>query len=201
MFSKSKSPSPQSAHAHTAASQLAQAVPAQAPASPRQTNASGGGVPSIISPDLTITGDLNSSGDIQVDGTVKGDVTADTLTIGEHGQIKGKIRGERVRVCGTVEGEIEGGTVTLAASARMLGDIVHDSLAIEPGAHLEGHCRRRGASAGDQSSPRETGDSKPGKGAQASKGSADQPAGGNAQNGPEPKTAQLSNGSAASASS
>ena len=200
MFSKSKSQSPQSA-----ATQPAQ--PAAAAASARQAK-TGGGVPSIISPDLTITGDLHSSGDIQVDGTVKGDVTADTLTIGEHGQVEGKVRGERVRVCGTIEGEIEGGTVTLAASARMLGDIVHDSLAIEPGAHLEGHCRRRGASKAEpgaghdtgRDSGRDTGQAKVGKPAQAAKPSDDaQPAGESGHGKAEQKSPNLSNGSAAGA--
>jgi cytoskeletal protein CcmA (bactofilin family) len=199
MFSKTKSQSP-----HNSAAQAAQTPQTPATASPRQAKAAGG-VPSIISPDLTITGDLNSSGDIQVDGTVRGDVTADTLTIGEQGQVEGKVRGERVRVCGTVEGEIEGGTVTLAASARVLGDIVHDSLAIEPGAHLEGHCRRRGASSVEPGAGRETGrdtgQAKAGKPAQAAKPSDDAPTAGESGHGKsEQKSAPLRNGSAASAS-
>jgi cytoskeletal protein CcmA (bactofilin family) len=189
MFSKSKSPSPQNAQSHTAGSQPAQQA-APASASPRQAKSSPG-VPSIISPDLTITGDLNSAGDIQVD------VTADTLTIGEQGQVEGKVRGERVRVCGTIEGEIEGGTVTLAASARVLGDIVHDSLAIEPGAHLEGHCRRRGA-AKAQGTARETGQAKSGKSAQqAAKSSDDDTTAETAAGSSAQKSAPVSNGSAA----
>ena len=194
MFSKSKSPSPQTPPAQPG-------QPATEPRSaPARQAKSGGGVPSIVSPDLTITGDLNSSGDIQVDGTVKGDVTADTLTIGEQGQVEGKVRGERVRVCGTVEGEIEGGTVTLAASARVLGDVVHDSLAIEPGAHLEGHCRRRGASKSGQGAARETGQAKPDNSSQAVKTADAEPADGAAQGGAEPRNARLRNGSAAGAS-
>lgn len=100
------------------------------------------GVPSIISPDLAITGDLNSHGDVQIDGHVEGDVAADTLTIGEHGTVRGSIKADKVRVCGKVLGQIEGTAVTLAASARVEGDVLHERLEIEPGAHLEGHCRR-----------------------------------------------------------
>ncbi len=193
MFSKSKSPSPQTPPAQPG-------QPATEPRSaPARQAKSGGGVPSIVSPDLTITGDLNSSGDIQVDGTVKGDVTADTLTIGEQGQVEGKVRGERVRVCGTVEGEIEGGTVTLAASARVLGDVVHDSLAIEPGAHLEGHCRRRGASKSGQGAARETGQAKSGKPAQAAKAPDDDAAGDTPASSGAQQSATVSNGSAARA--
>jgi cytoskeletal protein CcmA (bactofilin family) len=195
MFSKSKSPSPQGAQSNTAGTQPAASQAAPASAAPRQAKASAG-VPSIISPDLTITGDLNSAGDIQVDGTVRGDVTADTLTIGEQGQVEGKVRGERVRVCGTVEGEIEGGTVTLAASARVVGDVVHDSLAIEPGAHLEGHCRRRAAAQGARTAGRDAGAAKSGKGAEAAK-DAEQPPAANGQASEGQKGRPLSNGSAA----
>lgn len=113
-------------------------VSAGAAAAPKTTST----VPSIISPDLAITGDLNSHGDVQIDGHVKGDVTADTLTIGEHGTVHGSIKADKVRVCGKVFGQIEGAAVTLAASARVEGDVLHERLEIEPGAHLEGHCRR-----------------------------------------------------------
>jgi cytoskeletal protein CcmA (bactofilin family) len=112
-------------------------------AAPAAAERPAGGVPSIISPDLTVTGNLTSDGDVQVDGAVDGDVTAQTLTLGEHGRVHGTVTAARVKVCGTIVGEIAGGTVTLAASAKVSGDVVHDSLAIEPGAFLEGHCRRR----------------------------------------------------------
>ncbi len=54
----------------------------------------------------------------------------------------GSIAGDTVRVCGSVNGQIKGQTVTLDKSAKVTGDILHHSLAIEPGAFLEGHCRR-----------------------------------------------------------
>lgn len=101
------------------------------------------GVPSIVSPDLKVTGNLVSRGDIQVDGEVEGDIEAANLTIGENGTVHGKVTAKTVRLCGAVHGEVHGETVTLAATARMVGDVVHESLAIEAGAHLEGHCRRR----------------------------------------------------------
>ncbi len=123
-------------------------APAASPSStpkPRKVS----GVPSIISADLQITGDLNSQGDVQIDGHVDGDVRADSLTIGEAGSVHGVVRADKVRVCGKVVGQIDAGSVTLVASApHVEGDVVHDRLAIEPGAHLEGHCRRRGAGSG-----------------------------------------------------
>ena len=41
-----------------------------------------------------------------------------------------------------MRGSIKAGTVTLKASARVQGGILHDVLAIEAGAQLEGECKR-----------------------------------------------------------
>jgi cytoskeletal protein CcmA (bactofilin family) len=92
---------------------------------------------------MTITGNVVSSGDVQVDGTVDGDVHAENLTIGDQGTINGTVRANNLRVLGQVSGEIHAETATLLSSAKVHGDIVHDSLAIEAGAMIEGHCRRR----------------------------------------------------------
>lgn len=99
-------------------------------------------MPSIISSHLTVEGDLSSDGDIQVDGSIDGDVKTVTLTIGESGTIKGAITAETVLVAGTVIGQVRAKTVTLSRTARVQGDIWHDSLAIEAGAQFEGSCKR-----------------------------------------------------------
>ncbi|MEQ8711164.1 MAG: polymer-forming cytoskeletal protein [Rhodospirillales bacterium] len=108
----------------------------QAASAPRSS------VPSIISIDLTVQGNLISEGEIQLDGSVTGDVTAHALTIGQNGTVNGEIDAETIRVHGTVNGQIRAKSVFLAKSARVRGDVVHESLAIEPGALLEGHCKR-----------------------------------------------------------
>jgi cytoskeletal protein CcmA (bactofilin family) len=105
----------------------------------------GGGVPSIISADLKITGELISEGDIQLNGTLVGDVRSGSLTIGETAHVEGKISARELRVSGEVVGEVNAGEVALTKSARINGDIVHESLAIEPGADVEGHLRRQNA--------------------------------------------------------
>lgn len=98
--------------------------------------------PSVIGPDLKITGDLASAGDIQIDGTIEGDIDSRTLTVGEHANVRGSIAADLVRVCGTVSGEIRAKSVVLTETARVTGDIVHETLAVEAGAHLEGQIRR-----------------------------------------------------------
>ncbi|WP_033069757.1 bactofilin family protein [Thalassospira australica] len=97
---------------------------------------------SVINADLRVTGDLISESDVQVDGSVNGDIRTRTLTIGQNGEVRGEIVAEKIRICGTVVGQVRARDVSLADTARMIGDILHESLSIEPGAHIEGHCRR-----------------------------------------------------------
>lgn len=116
----------------------------KAPSRDHKAEASHRGVPSIISADLTITGDLVSSGEIQVDGTIEGDIRCKALVIGVDGAVTGEVEADSVRLHGKVTGQLRAKTVFLAATAHMIGDITHESLAIEPGAFMEGHCRRMG---------------------------------------------------------
>ncbi|MET4804958.1 polymer-forming cytoskeletal protein [Limibacillus sp. MBR-115] len=104
--------------------------------------ASIGGVPSIISNDLTIRGNLESDGDIQIDGQVDGDVLSRSVTIGHGARVKGVIRAEEVKVSGQVDGEIHATNVALLASAKVTGDIMHKSLSIDAGAFIEGMLKR-----------------------------------------------------------
>ena len=98
--------------------------------------------PSILGVDLKITGDIASAGEIHVSGMVKGDVIAKQLTVGETGTVIGSIEAETAMVAGTLTGRLTATTVVLAASARVVADITHVSLSIEPGAVFEGYSRR-----------------------------------------------------------
>lgn len=95
-------------------------------------------VPSIISTNLTITGNLKTDGDVQIDGTVDGDVNSKQITLGESGVVNGSIVADLARISGTVNGAITARVVELGRSAKVTGDINHYSLAIEPGAFIQG---------------------------------------------------------------
>ena len=98
---------------------------------------------SMISSDLTITGNLETAGDIQVEGTIEGDIRAHLLTVGESAMIKGEIVADDVVVNGRVTGRLRGLKVRLSSSARVEGDIIHKTIAIESGAHFEGSVQRQ----------------------------------------------------------
>jgi cytoskeletal protein CcmA (bactofilin family) len=97
--------------------------------------------PSVISAGLTVTGRLESAGDIQIDGKVEGDICGQVVRIGSGAVIKGTVFGEIVESAGTIEGKIEARSAVLMGTARMSGDIVHQSLQIGQGAYFSGNSR------------------------------------------------------------
>lgn len=123
---------------------------------PRRTSpARQGTETSFISAALKVIGNLESDAEIQLDGRVEGDVRGKVVTIGEAADISGAVYGETVNVSGTVNGKIEARTVVVSKTARTTGDIIHDSLQIEAGAYVDGHCRPEfGKSNGKTTAPK-----------------------------------------------
>lgn len=99
--------------------------------------------PSVLSSDLKIKGNISTSGNIMVEGAVEGDIHAHLLTIGDSATIKGEVIGDDVIINGTVNGRIRGVKVRLSATARVQGDIIHKTIAIEAGAQFEGGVQRQ----------------------------------------------------------
>lgn len=99
-------------------------------------------VPSIISRDMSIRGELSGPGDLQIEGKVVGRIEVGHLMIAESGTVEGDIVAKAVGIAGTFKGTIKAGSVKLAATARVQGEILHEVLAIEAGAQVEGHCKR-----------------------------------------------------------
>ena len=98
---------------------------------------------SVLSSDLHISGNLKTTGDIQVEGTVEGDIRAHLLTVGENATIRGEIVADDVVINGRIVGRVRGLKVRLTATARVEGDIIHKTIAIESGAHFEGSVQRQ----------------------------------------------------------
>jgi cytoskeletal protein CcmA (bactofilin family) len=97
---------------------------------------------STISSDLRINGDVVSDGDIQLDGAVQGNVRSRNLIIGETGSVTGEVSADSVRVLGKVVGPIKSKAVVLAKTANVTGEVRHESLTIDAGAFIDGHCKR-----------------------------------------------------------
>ncbi len=99
--------------------------------------------PSVLSSDLTINGHVKTSGDVQVEGSIEGDIHAHLLTIGENATVKGEVVADDIVVTGRVVGRVRGLKVRLTSTARVEGDIIHKTIAIESGAHFEGSVQRQ----------------------------------------------------------
>ena len=98
---------------------------------------------SVLSSDLSVTGNMQSSGDIVVEGNVDGDIRAHLLTVGEGATIRGEVIADDIVVNGRVVGRVRGLKVRLTSTARVEGDIIHKTIAIESGAHFEGSVQRQ----------------------------------------------------------
>jgi cytoskeletal protein CcmA (bactofilin family) len=101
----------------------------------------GASMASVISKALKITGQLESTEDIQIDGQIEGDVRGVGVKIGQNAKVVGTVYGDEVELAGTIEGKIEAKKVILTGTARMSGDVVHQDIKIESGAHVDGHLK------------------------------------------------------------
>ena len=104
----------------------------------------GAPVPSIVSENTKVTGDIVSDGIIHVDGQVEGDISCDELIIGIKGSVSGTISANNLQLYGALKGKALVDNLFVAKSAKLLGDAVHNTIAIEPGAYIDGHCIRQG---------------------------------------------------------
>ena len=104
----------------------------------------------VIKDDLKFVGQcvqIVSQNKIEIDCEFEGDVTGAEVVVSERGKVRGFVAGDRVTVLGKVVGGIRGKMVALMPSARVEGEIHHNSLAIAKGAELTGRCRQNEASA------------------------------------------------------
>jgi cytoskeletal protein CcmA (bactofilin family) len=109
--------------------------------------------PSLISADLTIDGNLSCQGAIQVDGRINGDIEGQSLVIGQGAEVKGVVTAAEATVHGKMQGEIRAKTVRIMSTGEMMGDILHQSLAVEAGARIEGNLRRTDLQRAEQARP------------------------------------------------
>ncbi len=91
---------------------------------------------------VKLEGKVEATGTFRIDSAMKGTlVSEDTLILGEHAAIEGRIVGNRVVIAGRFDGTIEAKTrVELQPSAIVTGEIHSPCLVIEPGAIFDGQC-------------------------------------------------------------
>lgn len=96
----------------------------------------------MITAGTIITGDVSCESDIRLEGTLNGNlVVKGKVVIGGTGIVKGEIKCQNCDVEGTLEGKITANELLcLRATAKVMGDMHVNKLAIEPGAIFTGLC-------------------------------------------------------------
>lgn len=96
---------------------------------------------SIIGSDLVIIASdliIISQSSLRLDGKTTGEVRATEIVVGESGYIIGTIAAETIVVHGEVNGTIRAPSVSLTATARVQGEVHHNSFEINRGAVFHG---------------------------------------------------------------
>jgi cytoskeletal protein CcmA (bactofilin family) len=100
-----------------------------------------GRMETLIGTESHFQGTVRSKGSIRVDGRVEGGVSADSVFIGETGEIQGDITAKTIVVGGKVTGNIIASTtLELQARSQVYGDLRTAQLIISEGAVFEGNC-------------------------------------------------------------
>lgn len=99
-------------------------------------------VPTIIGETTKVVGDIKSNGILHVDGSIEGDIVCEELVIGVKGNITGTVKAQSMYLYGTLQGKAFADSLFIAKTARIIGDVTHNTIAIEPGAYIDGHCIR-----------------------------------------------------------
>ena len=93
---------------------------------------------SIVGAGLTVVGNIDCPGDLQVFGTVEGDVRARALIVEVDGHIEGRVYAQKLVIGGSINGPVTATDIRIEGTAKVLGNITHNMLTVEPGAFLEG---------------------------------------------------------------
>jgi cytoskeletal protein CcmA (bactofilin family) len=94
----------------------------------------------IISNGVKVDGTVSSDGSIRLDGIIKGDIICEgNVTIGEQGEVYGKVNGQSIAIGGKVEGVINAKEkLMLESKANLKGDVYTKILVVEAGARFDG---------------------------------------------------------------
>ncbi|MBV0932231.1 bactofilin family protein [Marinobacterium weihaiense] len=98
----------------------------------------------IIAQGNSLKGSMQVSGKVHVDGLFEGDIeTADDITVGRKGELRGRIKARHVNVSGCVEGELNCDSLHIERGGRVQARLYCDALTIDPRGCFMGERRAR----------------------------------------------------------
>jgi len=110
----------------------------------------------IISNGVKVEGKISSDGSIRIEGNILGDIDSNgNVTIGELGEVLGKVNGISITIGGKVQGTINAKEkLILESKADLKGDVYTKILVVEAGARFDGKSNMGGT--GSSSSSNQT---------------------------------------------
>lgn len=108
----------------------------------------------LVGSDTEVTGDIRSNGDIRIDGILTGSINSTgKVVVGSTGRVNGEIFCLNADISGEVSARIKvSELLSLKSTAKVVGDIVTNKLAIEPGALFTGACKMENPSFAEEAS-------------------------------------------------
>jgi cytoskeletal protein CcmA (bactofilin family) len=98
---------------------------------------------SILAGDLIIEGDVTSEGPVDVHGKIVGSARAPEVVVAATGRVEGSLSAYDLTVLGFISGSVSARNVQLSPTSVVHADVLHERIAIEAGAELEGRLERR----------------------------------------------------------
>jgi cytoskeletal protein CcmA (bactofilin family) len=98
---------------------------------------------SILAEGLVIVGDVTSEGPIEVHGKIVGSARAPEVVVAATGRIEGSVSAHDLSVQGFASGSVSARHAQLSPTAVIHADVLHERIAIEAGAELEGRLQRK----------------------------------------------------------
>jgi cytoskeletal protein CcmA (bactofilin family) len=109
-------------------------------APPMSVSSGNDSVETIVGPSMHVEGDFSSEGNITIKGSVAGSIqTSQLIRVEEGARIHANVKAGSAVISGQVKGNIRADDrLEITSSAQILGDIQCVTIAIEPGAILQG---------------------------------------------------------------
>lgn len=98
--------------------------------------------PSILTAEMQIFGDIIGDGAIEIAGRIDGDIRCLSVKLQPGSVLTGNITAEKAEIHGEVKGDITAKNITCGATAKIVGDIMHQRIHIEDGAYIDGNCKK-----------------------------------------------------------
>lgn len=96
------------------------------------------GAPTVIRAGLHLDGNIRTTDDILLEGSIRGEVTANSITVAAGATLSGNVSATVIVVDGMIEGVVRCLKLQVNTTGAVSGEIHHSILVVEAGAAIEG---------------------------------------------------------------